>query len=105
MPPDVLQAQLARAQEDGREAAERSVRERLLLQEVVKTEELEVGAEDIDGRLAQMAEGQGMDVAQLREMARDQGWNEALEAELLEEKALDFLAAGATVAESADPGS
>jgi trigger factor len=105
MPPDVLQAQLARAQEDGREAAERSVRERLLLQEIVKAEGLEVAAEDIDGRLGQMAESQGMEVAQLREMSRDQGWNEALEAELLEEKALDFLAAGATVAESSDPAS
>ena len=105
MPPDVLQAQLARAQEDGREAAERSVRERLLLQEIVKAEGLEVTAEEIDGRLGQMAESQGMEVAQLREMSRDQGWNEALEAELLEEKALDFLAAGATVAESSDPAS
>ena len=52
-----------------------------------------------------MAEGQGMDVSQLRQMARDQGWHEALEAEMLEGKALDFLAAGATVAESADPSS
>ena len=105
MPPDVLQSQLARAQEEGREAAERSVRERLLLQAIVKAEGLEVGSEEVEEHLAKMAEGQGMDVSQLRQMARDQGWHEALEAEMLEGKALDFLAAGATVAESADPSS
>jgi trigger factor len=105
MPADVLQSQLARAQEEGREAAERSVRERLLLQEVIKAQGLEVDSEEVEARLAKMAEGQGVDVSQLRQMAQDQGWHEAIEAELLEEKALDFLAAGATVAESADPSS
>ena len=105
MPPDVLQSQLARAQEEGREAAERSVRERLLLQAIIKAQGLEVDSEEVEERLAKMAEGQGMDVSQLRQMARDQGWHEALEAEMLEGKALDFLAAGATVAESADPSS
>jgi hypothetical protein len=46
-----------------------------------------------------MAEGQDMDLNQLKQMAAQQGWGDAIEAELLDKKALDFLASGATVAE------
>ena len=53
----------------------------------------------LDARFAEMAEKQGMDVNRLKQMAAQQGWGDAIEAELLDKKALDFLASGATVEE------
>jgi hypothetical protein len=46
-----------------------------------------------------MAEAQGMDVKQVKEMAASQGWGPAIEAEVLDQKALDFLVSKATVEE------
>ncbi len=99
LPPDLLQQQLARMREDGRDAAERQVRESLVLEAIVKSQGFEVTADEVDARYAEMAEGQGMELAQLKQMAAQQGWGEAVEAELLDKKALDFLASEATVEE------
>jgi FKBP-type peptidyl-prolyl cis-trans isomerase (trigger factor) len=70
-----------------------------VLEAVVKAQGIEVSTEDVDARFAEMAEAQGMDVGQLKQMAAQQGWGEAIEAELMDKKALDFLASGATVEE------
>ena len=99
IPPDILQQQLSRMREEGRGSAERRVRESLVLEAIVKAHGLEVSAEDLDARFAEMAESQGMDVNQLKQMAAQQGWGEAIGAELLDKKALAFLASGATVEE------
>ncbi|MBW2294437.1 MAG: trigger factor [Deltaproteobacteria bacterium] len=99
IPPDILQQQLSRMREEGRGSAERRVRESLVLEAIVKAQGLEVSAEDLDARFAEMAESQGMDVNQLKQMAAQQGWGEAIGAELLDKKALAFLASGATVEE------
>jgi trigger factor len=99
IPPDILQQQLSRMREEGRGSAERRVRESLVLEAVVKAQGFEVRAEDLDARFAEMAEDQGMDVNQLKQMAAQQGWGEAIGAELLDKKALAFLASGATVEE------
>jgi trigger factor len=99
IPPDILQQQLQRMREEGRGSAERRVRESLVLEAIVKAKEFEVSEEDIDARFAEMAEGQGMEVSQLKKMAAEQGWGEAIAAELLDKKALDFLASEATVEE------
>ena len=95
----ILQQQLSRMREDGRGSAERRVRESLVLEAIVKAQELEVSPEDVDARFGEMAEAQGMEVNQLKQMAAQQGWGDAIEAELLDKKALDFLASGATVEE------
>jgi len=99
IPPDILQQQLSRMREEGRGSAERRVRESLVLEAIVKAQGFEVSAEDLDARFAEMAESQGMDVNQLKQMAAQQGWGEAIGAELLDKKALAFLASGATVEE------
>jgi trigger factor len=99
IPPDILQQQMTRMREEGRASAERHVRESLVLEAVVKSEELEVSAEEVDARFAEMAEAQGMEMRQLQQMAAQQGWGDAIEAELLDKKALDFLASRATVEE------
>ena len=99
IPPDVLQQQLSRMRDDGRAVAERRVRESLVLEAIALAKEFEVTTEDTDARFAEMAEAQGMDVKQLKEMAESQGWGEAIKSELLDKKALDFLVSQATVEE------
>jgi len=91
--------------EDGRSSAERRVRESLVLEAVVAAQEFEVSEEEIDARYVEMAEGQGMEVAQVKQMAASQGWGEAVAAELLDQKALDFLVSKATVEEEVPVGS
>jgi trigger factor len=103
--PEVLQAHLARTRDEGRPAAERRVRERFLLQEVVKVQEIEVSDGDVDSRLDDLADRQGVEPQQRRQMAESQGWREAIRAELGEERALDFLIAEATVEEKVGPAS
>jgi trigger factor len=99
LPPDVLQQQLGRMREEGRESAERRVRESLVLEAVIKAQSLEAGEEEVEARFNEMAEAQGMDVKQVKEMAASQGWGPAIEAEVLDQKALDFLVSKATVEE------
>ncbi len=102
MPHDVLHQQLARVQEEGRPAAERRVREILLLEAVAAARAIEVGDDELEARLAQMAESQGIDASKLRKLARDQGWDGAVRAELQEHKALDFLTSEAKIEETAE---
>ena len=102
VPPEVLQSQLIRMAEDGRDAAVRRVREAFLLEAIAQDQSLEVGDEDVEARLTEMAEAQGMPAEQLQQMARQQGWEDALRAELLDQKALEFLIEHAEVEEVAE---
>lgn len=99
LPPEVLQSQLIRMAEDGREAAARRVREAFLLEAVAKAEALEVGDEEVDTRLEEMAAGRGVPAAQLKRIAQEQGWHEAIRSELLDQKALAYLVEHADVEE------
>jgi trigger factor len=99
VPEQVLQSQLVRMAEDGRDAAARRVREAFLLEAVAKAEGIEVTEEDVEARLDEMAEGRGMQPGQLKKIAREQGWHEAIRSELLDQKAFDFLIEGADVEE------
>ncbi len=101
IPAEVLQSQLARMAEEGRQAAERRVREAFLLEAVAKAESIEATDEDVDQRLDEMAEGRGTSPAELRKIAHEQGWNEAIRSELVDQKALDFLVESADVEEIA----
>lgn len=99
LPPDVLQQHLGRMREEGRGSAERRVRESLVLEAVIKAQAFEASEAEIDARFQEMADGQGMEVAQVKQMAASQGWGEAIAAEVLDQKALDFLVSKATVEE------
>ena len=101
IPAEVLQSQLVRMAEDGREAAVRRVRETFLLEAFANAESIEATDDDVDQRLEEMAEGRGMPPAQLRKIAREQGWHEAIRSELVEQKALDLLVERADVEEIA----
>lgn len=102
MPADVLEQQLARLQEEGRPSAERRVREGFLIGEIARSQEIEVADEEVDARLDEMAQEQGIPAANLRKMAKEQGWRDSIRAELVDSKALDFLASKATVEETTE---
>ena len=99
MPDDVIQQQLRRMQEEGRPGAERRVRELLVLEAVASQRELEVASEEVDDRLEEMAESQGMELSQLRLMAQQQSWLPAIEAELRDKKVYAALAQAAKIEE------
>ena len=91
-----------RDRKNGRDGAERQVRERLLLDAVARDQGLTVDDSAVDARLEEIAQAQGADLATVREMAEAQGWRSSIEGELLHGAALDFLGAGASVEETAD---
>ena len=99
VPDHVLQAELARIHDSGREAAEKRVREALVLDALVRQEKIEVEEAEIDARLDELAEAQGADPQRMRQVAEQQGWRRQIAAELLDRKALAFLEAGASVAD------
>ena len=97
VPADLLQSQLSRMAEEGRPAAERRVREAFLLEAVAKQQEMEASDEDVDARIDEMAAERGVPPADLRKLAREQGWHEAIRSELIDRKALEFLVESAKV--------
>jgi len=103
VPEEVMREQLQRAREEGRESAERRVRERFLLDAVANDREIAIGDDELEARLHEMASAQGADVAQFERAAREQGWIEAIRAEMREERALQHLVDEADVQEPSEP--
>jgi len=99
---DTLHAQLERWREEWRDRAERQVRESLLLDAVASAEGLEASPEDIEARLEEMAEQQGIPAARMRQVLGPEQIDRALEGQIVDEKAVEFLAARAKVEEIAD---
>jgi len=97
VPAEILNQQLARIHAEGRPEAERRVREMFLLEAVAREEEIEISDEDVESRLDELAEAQGVDTATMRAMAEREGWDRAIRSELSERRALDFLASKASV--------
>jgi trigger factor len=102
LPHDALHEQLGRWREEWRGEAERDVRETLLLEEIAKRESLEVAEADVEAKLSELAEQQGVDTKRLREAWGEGQLESALESQLRDEKALEFLAARAKVEETTD---
>jgi trigger factor len=99
LPPEFLQQQMSTFQEQWRPEVEREVREALLLQAVAKQQELSADDSEVEAKLEEIAKEQGMDVDRLRKMYGDHDPSESIHGQLLDEKALDFLLAGAKVEE------
>jgi trigger factor len=99
---DTLHEQMGRWREEWRERSERQVRESLLLEAVARAEGLSASPEDVEARVSEMAERQGVSPARLRQAFGGEALERALEAQLVDEKALEFLAARAKVEETAD---
>jgi trigger factor len=102
LPHDVLHEQLERWREEWRGEAEREVRQALLLEAVTQAQGLQVLPEDVDARMTEMAEQQGVDAARLRQALGGDAFERALEGQLADKKALEFLVARAKVEETAD---
>ena len=69
------------------------------MEAVASAKEIEVSSEEVDDRLHEMAESQGMEVSELRRMAEQQGWFQAIEAELRDKKVHALLAESADIQE------
>jgi trigger factor len=102
VPEPALQAQLERWKENWRERAEREVREGLLLEAVAVAEAISVSDEEVEQRVEEVARGQGTDAGALRRAMGEDHLRRALRAQLLDERALDFLVREAKVEEKAD---
>ncbi len=99
VPESDLRARLAQMREEGWDDARRRVQEALLLEAVAKSAELEATDEEVEARLAEMAESQGVDSKMMNDMADAQGWRTAIEGEVVDRKALDHLIETAQISE------
>ena len=102
VPHDALHEQLGRWREEWRGAAERDVRDALLLEAVADAEGLEIGAEDVEARVQEMAEQQGVTPERLGKAWEGESLESELRRQLGHEKALEFLASRAKVEETTD---
>jgi trigger factor len=91
VPDDDLRARSAQMREEGWDEAKRRVQESLLLESVAKSAELEASDEEVDQRLDEMAEAQGVEAKKMQDMAETQGWRQAISAEVVDRKALALL--------------
>ena len=102
VPPDVLRQELGRMREEGREQAERRVREMLLLDAVAREHDVDVADDDLTRRMDELAAQQGFDPEMFRQAAMQQGWTTQIAAELRDEKVMELLAGRAEITESSD---
>jgi len=102
VPHDALHRQIASWREEWREGAEREVRERLLLEAVARQESLDVSDDEVDARISEMANAEGVEPKQLEAAYGQEALREALRAQLADEKALAHLGAEAKVEETTD---
>ncbi|MGE0785220.1 MAG: trigger factor [Sandaracinaceae bacterium] len=87
---------------DFSQEAEKKVRAAMLLGEIARLQEIRVSPDEIEARLAKIAEESGKHIAKVRVDYKGERL-EALENKLLEEKLLEYLLAQATVRDAAPP--
>lgn len=93
----VAERQLAQWEQAWRPLIEREIRESWLLEAVARQEGIEADEAAVEAKLAQTAEEQGRDPAKLHRAYRDAGLLEAVRADAVEDKAVEFLLALAKV--------
>jgi trigger factor len=94
-----IDRQVARWEHEWRAHVEREIREEWLLEAVARAESIAADDAELDAHFAKLAAEQGEDVKRLRKAYADAGVVEAVRAQLVEEKAVEFLLAEAKVAE------
>jgi trigger factor len=97
VPEPDLRARMAQMREEGWDEAKRRIQEGLLLEAVGKSTGIEATDEEINARLDEMAEGQGVDPKMMHDMAEAQGWRPAVGAEVMDRKALEQLVEAASI--------
>jgi trigger factor len=99
---ETLHHQLEQWKEQWREGARRQVQEALLLEAVAREHELGASPEEVEAKIAELADAQGVDPARLRKQYGGEGFERALEGQLTDEKALEFLSSQARIEETSD---
>jgi trigger factor len=89
--PDIMETMKGRA--------ERKVKAAILLGALARAENIEVTREDVDARLAEIAEKSGKHVAKVRVEYQGER-RDALESQILEEKLMDYLTKQATITDA-----
>ena len=102
LPHDELHARLDVWREEWRPAAERDLREELLLEALGEARGLEADEDAVSARIDELAREQGVDARRLRRTYEERGMRPALAAALLREKALDLVIAQAEIEEIAE---
>ena len=74
----------------------------LLIEAVVAEQKIEVGDDEVEARIAEMAEQQGVPADVLERAYGDEQLKRGLRAQLLDERALAFLEGRAKVAETTE---
>jgi trigger factor len=98
-----IDRQVARWEHEWRAHVEREIREEWLLDAVAQQESIAADDAELDAHFAKLAAEQGEDVKRLRKAYADAGVVEAVRAQLVEEKAVEFLLSEATVAPPPGP--
>ncbi len=100
MPREQLLSMLEQWREEWRPRAERDVRLGFLLPEIAKAESIEATPEDVDERLAEMAERSGQPAGELKKSYRERGLLDTLHAGVVEDRVVEFLVSAASLSEA-----
>ena len=103
IPHEAMHRQMEQWREEWRGQSEREVREMLLMEAVVAEQKIEVSDDEVDAKIAEMAEQQGVATDVLERAYGDEQLKRGLRAQLLDEQVLAFLAGKAKVAETTEP--
>lgn len=94
---DAIHAQLDRWREDWRPQAEREVRELIVLDAVADARSIEVGPDEVAERLAELVSQSDNREERLDQLRDDERLMTSIEAQLREDKVLDFLGSRAEI--------
>lgn len=92
-----IDRQMAHFEQEWRPLVEREIREEWLLDAVAGAESIVADDAEVEARFERIAEEQGGDVAKLRKAYREAGLVEAIRAQVVEDKAVEFLLSEAKV--------
>jgi trigger factor len=96
-PEDADPAEVAQAKEQGRPAAEYGVRRMLVIDRIAELESLHPTQEDVDERVREIAEQNGLEPAQVRQELARSGRIQAMASDLAEKRVFDYLKSLSTI--------
>ena len=99
--PQMLEA-VARLREENRDRAEHQVAGMLLLEAVARQLDVEVSDQELEGRLADIARENNMNVTQVKAQLTQEGRLEAVRYDMKQDKALDVILDKAKITERVD---
>lgn len=101
-PDDADPDTLAQAKEQGRPAAEYGVRRMLAIERIAEVEQLHPTQADVDARVAEIAEQNGVEPARVRRELARSGRLQAIASDLTEQRVFDYLKGLSTIVTEGD---